>query len=270
MNKISISIPGSNGKMGKTLLSLILESSKYEIASATCLPNEVEVGVDIGLFAGKSKINKEINAGPLSMFQNSDVLIDFTAPDATMFHAKECYNNNMSIVIGTTGLSADQEKELQSFSKKIPIVYSANFSIGVSLLSKLVSNATKTLGFDWDIEVLEMHHKHKVDSPSGTALLLGKSAADARQQELSNVKSISRDGLVGKRKSEEIGFAVLRGGDVVGEHSVLFCNSGERIELAHKATDRSIFASGALRASYWAANAESVFYSLADVLEDGG
>ena len=154
--------------------------------------------------------------------------------------------------------------------KKIPIVYSANFSIGVTLLLKLVSNATKTLGFDWDIEVLEMHHKQKVDSPSGTALLLGRSAADARKQELSNVKSISRDGLVGKRKSDEIGFAVLRGGDVVGEHSVLFFNSGERIELAHKATDRSIFASGALRASYWAASAEPGFYSLAEVLENGG
>ena len=270
MDKISVSIPGCNGRMGKTLLNLILESSKYEIASATCLPNEDEVGVDIGLFAGKSKINKAINAEPFSMFQNSNVLIDFTAPDATMLHAKECYNNNMAIVIGTTGLNANQENELLSFSKKIPIVYSANFSIGVTLLSQLVSNATKKLGFDWDIEVLEMHHKQKVDSPSGTALLLGKSAAEARKQELSNVKSISRDGLVGKRKSDEIGFAVLRGGDVVGEHSVFFCNSGERIELAHKATDRSIFASGALRASYWAASAEPGFYSLADVLENGG
>ena len=270
MNKISISIPGCNGRMGKTLLSLILENSKYEIASATCLPNEEEVGTDIGLFAGKSKINKAINAEPFLLFQNSHVLIDFTAPDATMFHAKECYKNNMSIVIGTTGLNNDQEKELLYLSKKIPIVYSANFSIGVTLLSSLVSKATKTLGFDWDIEVLEMHHKQKVDSPSGTALLLGKSAADARHQELSNVKSISRDGLVGKRKVDEIGFAVLRGGDVVGEHSVLFCNSGERIELAHKATDRSIFASGALRASYWAARAEPGLYSLADVLENGG
>ena len=270
MNKISVSIPGCNGRMGKTLINLILESSRYEIASATCLPNEDEVDVDIGLFVGKSKINKEINAEPSSMFQNSNVLIDFTAPDATMFHAKECYNNNMAIVIGTTGLNDDQENELRFFSKKIPIVYSANFSIGVTLLSQLVSNATKKLGFDWDIEVLEMHHKQKVDSPSGTALLLGKSAADARQQELSNVKSISRDGLVGKRKTDEIGFAVLRGGDVVGEHSVLFCNLGERIELAHKATDRSIFASGALRASYWAASADPGLYSLANVLENGG
>ena len=270
MNKISISIPGCNGRMGKTLLRLILESSQYEIASANCLPNEEEVGVDIGLFVGKTKINKEIKAEPLSLFKNSHVLIDFTAPEATMFHAKECYNKNMSIVIGTTGLNDNQEKELLSLSKKIPIVYSANFSIGITLLSKLVSNATKTLGFDWDIEVLEMHHKQKVDSPSGTALLLGKSAADARHQELSKVKSFSRDGLVGKRKDSEIGFAVLRGGDVVGEHSVLFCNSGERVELIHKATDRSIFASGALRASRWAANAEPGLYSLIDVLENGG
>ncbi|MAK05803.1 MAG: 4-hydroxy-tetrahydrodipicolinate reductase, partial [Rhodospirillaceae bacterium] len=153
MKKISVSIPGCNGRMGKTLLSLILENPKYEIAAATCLPNEEEVGIDIGFFAGKSKINKEINAEPLTLFQNSNVLVDFTAPDATMFHAKECYNNNMSIVIGTTGFSADQENELRSFSKKIPIIYSANFSIGVTLLSKLVSNATKILGFDWDIEV---------------------------------------------------------------------------------------------------------------------
>ena len=270
MKKVSVSIPGCNGKMGKTLLSLILENSKYEIASATCLPNEDEVGIDVGLFAGKGKINKEIKSDPMYLFQNSHVLIDFTAPEATMFHAKQCYDNNMSIVIGTTGLTCNQEKELLFFSKKIPIVYSANFSIGVTLLSKLVSKATKTLGLDWDIEVLEMHHKQKVDSPSGTALLLGKSAAEARQQELSNVKSVSRDGLVGKRKEDEIGFAVLRGGDVVGEHTVLFCNSGERIELAHKATDRSIFASGALRASYWAANAQPGLYSLADVLENGG
>tara|TARA_B100000900_G_C20595962_1_gene723417 strand:- start:3107 stop:3919 length:813 start_codon:yes stop_codon:yes gene_type:complete len=270
MNKISVSIPGCNGRMGKTLLKLILENPKYEIASATCLPNEEGVGVDIGSFAGKNKINKEIKTEPMSLFQNSHVLIDFTAPEATMFYAKECYNKNMSIVIGTTGLNDDQEKELLFFSKKIPIVYSANFSIGITLLSKLVSNATKTLGCEWDIEVLEMHHKQKVDSPSGTALLLGKAAANARKQELSNVKSVSRDGIVGKRKESEIGFAVLRGGDVVGEHTVLFCNAGERIELAHKATDRSIFASGALRASYWAASADPGLYSLSDVLELGG
>ena len=270
MNKVSVSIPGCNGRMGKTLLSLILENSKYEIATATCLPNEDEVGIDVGIFAGKGKINKEIKSEPMSLFQNSNVLIDFTVPEATMFHVKQCYESNMSIVIGTTGLSEMQEKKLLFYSKKIPIVYSANFSIGVTLLSKLVSQATKTLGFDWDIEILEMHHKQKVDSPSGTALLLGNSVADARQQELSNVKSVSRDGLVGKRKEDEIGFAVLRGGDVVGEHSVLFCNSGERIELVHKATNRSIFALGALRASYWAADAQPGLYSLADVLENGG
>ena len=220
--------------------------------------------------AGKTKIFKELKTEPLSLFQNSDVLIDFTVPEATMFHAKKCYENNMSIVIGTTGLSESQEEELLTLSKKISIVYSANFSIGVTLLSSLVSNSTKMLGSEWDIEILEMHHKHKIDAPSGTALLLGKSAAKARGQELLDVKSVSRNGIVGKRKDSEIGFAVLRGGDVVGEHTVLFSHQGERIELVHKATDRSIFASGALRASYWAASADPGLYSLSDVLKNGG
>ena len=271
MKKISISIPGGNGRMGKTLLGLIIQNEKkYNLVSSTCLPNENEVGFDIGLLVGKGKISKKLETDSSSLFQNSDVLIDFTVPEATMFHAKKCYENNMSIVIGTTGLSESQEEELLILSKKIPIVYSANFSIGVTLLSSLVSNSTKMLGSEWDIEILEMHHKHKIDAPSGTALLLGKSAAKARGQELSDVKSVSRDGIVGKRKDSEIGFAVLRGGDVVGEHTVLFSHQGERIELVHKATDRSIFASGALRASYWAASADPGFYSLSDVLKNGG
>ena len=270
MKKISVSIPGGNGRMGKTLLALVIESEKFNLASSTCLPNEDEVGIDIGMLVGKSKISKELKTEPSYLFQNSDVLIDFTAPEATIFHANKCFDNNMAIVIGTTGLSKSQEKELSNLSKKIPIVYSANFSIGVTLLSSLVSDSTKILGTEWDIEILEMHHKHKVDAPSGTALLLGKAAAKARDQELSDVKSVSRDGIVGKRKEDEIGFAVLRGGDVVGEHSVIFSNQGERVELVHKATDRSIFASGALRASYWAARAEPGLYSLSDVLKNGG
>ena len=270
MKKISVSIPGGNGRMGKTLLSLIIENEKYNLASSTCLPNEDDVGIDIGTLVGKSKISKELKTEPSELFQNSDVLIDFTAPEATMFHAYKCFENNMAIVIGTTGLSKSNEEELLILSKKIPIVYSANFSIGVTLLSNLVSNSTKTLGTEWDIEILEMHHKHKVDAPSGTALLLGKSAAKARGQELTDVKSVSRDGIVGKRKDAEIGFAVLRGGDVVGEHSVIFSSQGERVELVHKATDRSIFASGALRASYWAATAKPGLYNLSDVLKNGG
>ena len=270
MENVLVSIPGGNGRMGKTLIGLILEHTKLDLAHATCLPGEVEEGMDIGLLVGKGKISKELKSDNLNLFNNSNVLIDFTVPEATIFHAKKCYENNMSIVIGTTGLSVSQEKELTTLSKKIPIVYSANFSIGVTLLSNLVSKATKTLGTEWNIEILEMHHKHKVDAPSGTALMLGKSAAQARGKHLSDIKSVSRDGIIGERKNDEIGFAVLRGGDVVGEHSVLFSSSGERIELSHKATDRSIFAAGALRASYWAANANPGLYSLSDVLEKGG
>ena len=156
---------------------------------------------------------------PVAMRSPSELqVIDFTVPEATMFHAKKCYENNMSIVIGTTGLDNQQEEELLNLSKKIPIVYSANFSIGVTLLSSLVADATKSLGKEWDIEILEMHHKQKIDAPSGTALMLGKSASEARGQDLSSVKAVSRNGIVGKRGSGEIGFAVLRGGDVVGEH----------------------------------------------------
>ena len=270
MKNVSVSIPGGSGRMGRTLLGLIIENRKYDLVSSTCLPGEDEEGLDIGILAGKNKISKELTSDASSLFSNSDVLIDFTVPEATMIHAQNCYKNGMSIVIGTTGLSASQEKELLTLSKKIPIIYSANFSIGVTLLSNLVSNATKILGKDWDIEILEMHHKNKIDSPSGTAFMLGKSAAEARGQNLLEVKSISRDGIVGKRKSDEIGFAVLRGGDVVGEHSVIFSSEGERIELAHKATDRSIFAAGALRAAYWSVSAKPGFYSLSDVLNLGG
>ena len=270
MDKISVSIPGGNGRMGKTLLRLILDSDNYKISSATCLPDEEEVGLDIGNLVGKEKISLELQSDPMSLFENSDVLIDFTIPEATMFHAKQCCENIMSIVIGTTGLDNQQEEELLNLSKKIPIVYSANFSIGVTLLSSLVEDAAKSLGNEWDIEILEMHHKHKIDAPSGTALMLGKSASEARGQDLSSVKAVSRDGIVGKRGSGEIGFAVLRGGDVVGEHTVLFSNTAERLELAHKATDRSIFGAGALRASLWAAKAKPGLYTLLDVLKNGG
>ena len=270
MKKVSVSLPGGTGRMGKTLIGLIIDNGKYELVSATCLPGEDEEGLDIGLLTGKTKIAKELTSDTSSLFRNSDVLIDFTVPEAAMLHAQKCYANNMSIVIGTTGLTASQEKELLFLSKKIPIVYSANFSIGVTLLSNLVSNATKILGKEWDIEILEIHHKHKLDAPSGTALMLGKSAADARDQILSDAKAVSRDGIIGKRKSEEIGFAVLRGGDVVGEHSVMFCNEGERIELVHKASDRSIFFFFSLRAAYWAATAKPGLYSLSDVLNLGG
>jgi 4-hydroxy-tetrahydrodipicolinate reductase len=270
MKKVCVSIPGGSGRMGKTLLSLILENVKYDLVSTTCLPGEDEEGLDIGLIAGKKNVSKKISTDASELFRNSNVLIDFTVPEATMFHAQKCYENDMSIVIGTTGLNVSQEKELLLLSKKVPIVYSANFSIGVTLLSNLVSDATKKLGKEWDVEILEMHHKNKIDSPSGTALMLGKSAAKARGQDLADVKSVSRDGIVGKRKSDEIGFAVLRGGDVVGEHSVIFSNEGERISLSHKATDRSIFAAGALRAAYWAASAKPGFYSLSDVLNLGG
>ena len=239
----------------------------HSIGNATCLPEEDEVGLDIGNLVGKGKISKELRSDPTCLFENSDVLIDFTVPEATMFHAKTCYEKNIPIVIGTTGLDYKQEKELLTLSKKIPIVYSANFSIGVTLLSSLVAEATKSLGKEWDIEILEMHHKHKVDAPSGTALALGKAAAKGRGVALDDVADMVRKGQIGARKSGDIGFAVLRGGDVAGEHSVIFYGDAERVEISHRATDRAIFARGAIRAARFAATASSGFYDMTDVLK---
>ncbi len=270
MEKISVSIPGGNGRMGRTLLRIIIENKKFKIYNSTCLPGDIEEGLDLGLLVGNKTISKMLTSDNQLLFGNTDVLIDFTAPEATMFHVQKCHEHNIPIVIGTTGLTPKYESKLNDYSKKIPIVYSANFSIGITLLSNLVNKATKILGKEWDIEILEMHHKHKVDAPSGTALMLGKSAADARGQKISDVKSNPRDGIIGKRKKEEIGFAVLRGGDVVGEHSVIYSNDGERIELVHKANNRSIFALGALRAASWASGAKPGLYSLTDVLNLGG
>ena len=270
MKKISVSIPGGNGRMGKALIKLIYKQEIFNLCNSTCLPNQAEVGIDLGILVGNNPINKFLSDDLLSLYQSTDVIIDFTSPEASMVHAKGAFEKNIAIVIGTTGFSKKQENILKEYSKKIPIICSANFSIGITMLSSLVSETTKKLGLDWDIEILEMHHKYKVDAPSGTALMLAESAANARNINLTDVKASARNGIVGKRKDGEIGFAVLRGGDVVGEHSVIFSNDGERIELVHKATDRSIFALGAIRAAKWASFAKPGFYSLSDVLNSGG
>ena len=171
------------------------------------------------------------------------------------------------IVIGTTGFKENEFEKLKKFSKSIPIVYSANFSIGISVMENLVQSAVKQLGYEWDIEILETHHNKKVDAPSGTALIIGEAAASARKQDLKKIMSVSRNGIVGKRSKKEIGFAVLRGGDVVGEHSIKFFNQNERLEINHIATNRSIFAKGAIRSAQWVFNSKPGFFNLKDVIK---
>ena len=262
-----ISIPGGNGRMGKTLIKEIIENENLELANSYCLPNEKEKGLDLGTLVGHNPIEKILTDDPLSIFEQTDVIIDFTVPEASIFHVEEAANLKIPIVIGTTGFSNEQFDKIKSFSNKIPIVYSANFSIGITIMKKLINDATKNLGTDWEIEIFETHHNKKVDSPSGTALLLGSAAASARGKNLDDVKQFSRQGIIGKRKKDEIGFSVVRGGNVVGEHSIKYFNGDERLEINHIANDRSIFAKGAIRSAIWTLNQKPGFFTLDHVLK---
>ena len=267
MKNIRISIPGGNGRMGKTLINQILSSNDLSIGNASCLPNEAEKGIDLGLLVGQNKVNKFLSDNKDVIFENTDVIIDFTVPEASLYHAEVASDKGIPIVIGTTGINEKEFSKLKEFSKKIPIVYSANFSIGITVMEGIIDDAVKKLGENWDIEVLETHHNKKVDSPSGTALLIGNAAAKARNKDLNDVMVTARNGMVGERKKTEIGFAVLRGGDVVGEHSIRFYHENERLEFNHVATNRSIFANGAIRSAIWAFNTSSGFYNLKDVIK---
>lgn len=261
-----ISIPGGNGRMGKTLIKEIINDKSLELAHSSCLPNEKEKGMDLGTLVGEKKIDKFLTDDKMSIFNQTDVIIDFTVPSASVQNTENAANRNIPIVIGTTGFTELELNKIKDCSKKIPVIHSANFSIGISLMKKLIKTSTKALGKDWEIEVLETHHDQKIDSPSGTALLLGSVAAEERNQSLEDVKNCSREGIIGKRKKGEIGFAVLRGGNVIGEHSIKFFNGDERVEINHIANNRSIFAKGAIRSAIWATTSEPGFFSLDDIL----
>ena len=262
-----ISIPGGNGRMGKTLIKEIIENEKLELANSYCLPNEKEKGLDLGTLVGHNPIDKILTDNLSSIFEETEVIIDFTVPEASILHVEKAATYGIPIVIGTTGFSNEQFDKIKLFSNKIPIVYSANFSVGITIMKKLLIDATKNLGSDWEIEIVEAHHNKKVDSPSGTALLLGSAAASARGKNLDDVQQFSREGIIGKRKKDEIGFSVVRGGNVVGEHSIKYFNGDERLEINHIANDRSIFAKGAIRSAIWTLNKRPGFFTLDHVLK---
>ncbi len=264
---VKISIPGGNGRMGKTLIKEIIENESLELANSSCLPDEKEKGLDLGTLVGLNPIDKILTDNTLIIFEDTDVIIDFTVPEASILHVEKAATYKIPIVIGTTGFSNEQFDIIKTYSNEIPIVYSANFSIGITVMKKLISDATRNLGSDWEIEIYEAHHNKKIDSPSGTALLLGSAAASARDKNLDDVKKLSREGFVGKRKKDEIGFSVVRGGNVVGEHSIKYFNGDERLEINHIANDRSIFAKGAIRSAIWALNQKPGFFTLDYVLK---
>ncbi len=263
---MKIGIVGCSGRMGRMLVLKVLETPAAVLAGGTERSGSDFVGTDIGTLVGKPPLGLTISDDPTELFARSDVVIDFTSPRAVAFHAELAIQHKTNLVVGTTGLGAEEEAALHAASQSVSVVYAANFSVGVTLLSRLVEKAASALGEDYDIEIVEMHHRHKVDAPSGTALSLGRAAAKGRDRVLEDVWCKSRDGHTGARPTGEIGFATLRGGDVVGDHTVVFAADGERVELTHKASNRSIFAAGAVRAALWTGSRKTGLYSMVDVL----
>ena len=266
MSDMALVVVGAAGRMGRTLIRVIAETEGVTLTGAIERPDAPELGSDAGTLAGLPANGIVIAADPLPAFAKAEGVLDFTAPPATLAFAELAAQARIVHVIGTTGLSARDDARIAAAARHAAIVKSGNMSLGVNLLAGLVRRAAQALDADFDIEVLEMHHRHKVDAPSGTALMLGEAAAEARGIDLADHSDRVRDGHVGQRKRGDIGFATLRGGSVTGEHAVLFAGDGETVTLAHTATDRAIFARGAVKAALWARDKKPGIYSMADVL----
>jgi 4-hydroxy-tetrahydrodipicolinate reductase len=266
MTDMRLVVAGAAGRMGRMLVKAICETEGCRLTGAVERAGSIALGQDAGLLAGVGKLNVEIGDDPRGALAEADGVLDFTAPAATVSLAKLAAESGLVHVVGTTGLSEGDLGALRQAGQRARLVQSGNMSLGVNLLAGLVRKVAQTLGDEFDIEILEMHHRMKVDAPSGTALLLGEAAAEGRKIALGERAVRSRDGHTGARRAGDIGFATLRGGSVVGEHTVVFAGLGERIELAHRAEDRSIFARGAVRAALWARGKKPGYYSMADVL----
>lgn len=257
---MKIAIAGCMGRMGQTLIAATLADHRFTLAAGS-----ERAPVDAAKLAALGAPNLIITSDAKTLVSHADAVIDFTSPEATLAIAEKAAEKGIVHIIGTTGFSAEQQKKLMEFAAKARIVQSGNFSLGVNLMEKLVELAAAKLADDYDIEIFEMHHKHKKDSPSGTALMLGSAAARGRKASLDDKKSIDRDGI---RKQGDIGFSVARGGDVVGIHTVTFAGPGEVLELKHQGFSREIYAKGALHAALWAAKQKPGLYSMRDVLAD--
>jgi 4-hydroxy-tetrahydrodipicolinate reductase len=261
-----IAILGAAGRMGRALIDATAQQSGAVLAAALERPQSNEIGMDAYSLAGLPAEGILVTSDLDVALATADVLIDFTRPEGTMTALAACRQAGKALVIGTTGFSEVQKAAIDDAARHIALCQSANFSVGVNVLLKLVEQTASTLGEGYDIEIVEAHHRHKVDAPSGTALALGEAAARGADRVLREVAVYGREGHTGARARETIGFATVRGGDVVGDHTVMFMGEGERVELTHKASSRSNFARGAVRAGLWLAQAKPGRYSMADVL----
>ncbi|MEZ5803432.1 MAG: 4-hydroxy-tetrahydrodipicolinate reductase [Rhizobiaceae bacterium] len=267
MSDMGLVVVGAAGRMGQALARVIHATRGVRIVGAVERAGSPQLGKDIGELAGLGSLGVAISDDPLPVFAKADGVLDFTAPAATVEFAGYAAQARIAHIIGTTGCTPEDDAKIAAAARHATIVKSGNMSLGVNLLAALVEQAAKALGpEDFDIEVLEMHHRHKVDAPSGTALLLGEAAARGRDIGLGENSVRVRDGVTGARVAGTIGFATLRGGSVIGEHSVIFAGGGERIVLSHHAEDRSLFASGAVKAALWAQGRKPGLYSMRDVL----
>ena len=266
MGKMKIAVTGAAGRMGRELIRTVHGRQDCVVAGAIEQEGSIALGQDVGLLAGLGKVGVVITDDPLELFAKVDAVLDFTVPKATVEFAGLAANARIVHVFGTTGLTPEDDAKIAAAARHATIVRSGNMSLGVNLLTALTRKVAEALDADFDIEIVEMHHRHKVDAPSGTALMLGKAAADGRGVDLAKVSARGRDGHTGERRRGDIGFASLRGGSVVGDHSVIFAADGERIELTHLAADRGIFARGAVKAALWGRGKGPGLFSMMDVL----
>ena len=266
MKNPGITITGASGRMGKMLVKEVLESKSARLVGAVERVGHAWVGLDLGEAMGGSANGIIVTDDPLKAFALSQAIIDFTAPNATIEFAALAAQARAVHVIGTTGMTDQEIAALEPASRHAVIVRAGNMSLGVNILTKLVEKVSAALDDDFDIEIIESHHRHKVDAPSGTALMLGEAAAAGRGVKLADIRDGIRDGVAGARTTGNIGFASIRGGDIIGEHDVLFAAAGEQITLRHLATDRRIFARGALKAALWGQNQKPGHYDMMDVL----
>jgi len=266
MAEIRIGVVGCAGRVGRMLVADIAATEGCALAGGVARPGSSVLGQDVGELAGIGRLGIAVGDNAEALLRGSDVAIEFTTPAATAEHATLAARLGKPVVIGTTGLHGAEEEAVREAARQVPIVWAANTSLGINLLMGLVEQVASRLGPDWDIEIMEMHHRHKVDAPSGTALALGRAAATARGARFDEVAQRGRDGITGPRPAGAIGFAALRGGDNIGEHHVLFAGLGEQLELTHRATNRGIYSKGAVRAALWVAGKPPGLYGMKEVL----
>jgi len=266
MIKTNIAIAGAAGRMGRRLIEACTNETNTTLTVAFERPDSTLIGSDAGELAGMNRLGVSILADLEAVINNFDVLIDFTAPEATLKHLAACRAAHKRMVIGTTGISPSQCKIIEEAAQDIAIIFAPNMSVGVNLTFKLLEIAAKVLGDNVDIEVIEAHHRHKADAPSGTALRMGEIVANTLGRDLSECAVYGRQGKTGERDRHTIGFETIRAGDIVGEHTVMFADVGERVEITHKASSRMTFANGAIRAAQWIMQKENGLFDMQDVL----